>query len=57
VSLDFGDLTRRVYGTAFQEVLKIIVHANCERRIYFSEKAFTSDEDVPPELKLYAPST
>eukprot|EP01122_Echinamoeba_exundans_P017248 TRINITY_DN9035_c0_g1_i1.p1 TRINITY_DN9035_c0_g1~~TRINITY_DN9035_c0_g1_i1.p1 ORF type:complete len:192 (+),score=26.53 TRINITY_DN9035_c0_g1_i1:8-583(+) len=58
VSLDFGDLTRRVYGTGFQEVLKVIVHANCElRRIYFSEKAFASDEDVPPELKLYAPAT
>ncbi|CAF1707524.1 hypothetical protein HID58_006227 [Brassica napus] len=36
-------------------MLRVQVHANCRlRRIYFAERLY-SDEELPPEFKLYLP--
>ena len=37
------------------ETLRVQIHANCRiRRIYFSDKLYTEDE-LPPEFKLFLP--
>ncbi|KAG0483385.1 hypothetical protein HPP92_011469 [Vanilla planifolia] len=54
-SLNLTDLTRRAYGTNYVETLRVQVHANCRlRRIYFSDRLY-SEEELPPEFKLYLP--
>jgi hypothetical protein len=43
-------------GTNYVETLRVQVHANCRvRRIYFSDKLY-SEEELPPEFKLYVPA-
>jgi hypothetical protein len=43
-------------GTNYVETLRVQVHANCRvRRIYFSDKLYSEDE-LPPEFKLYVPA-
>ncbi|KAH0934132.1 hypothetical protein HID58_011249, partial [Brassica napus] len=55
IQLNLPDLTRRAYGTNYAETLRVQVHANCRlRRIYFAERLY-SDEELPPEFKLYLP--
>ncbi|KAD3336788.1 hypothetical protein E3N88_32307 [Mikania micrantha] len=55
IQLNLGDLTRRAYGTNYAETLRIQVHANCRlRRIYFSDRLY-SEEELPPEFRLYLP--
>ncbi|KAG6496292.1 hypothetical protein ZIOFF_044153 [Zingiber officinale] len=55
IQLNLTDLTRRAYGTNYVETLRVQVHANCRlRRIYFSDRLY-SEEELPPELKLYLP--
>ncbi|PHT40990.1 Cilia- and flagella-associated protein 20 [Capsicum baccatum] len=55
IQLNLSDLTRRAYGTNYVETLRVQVHANCRlRRIYFSERLY-SEEELPPEFKLYLP--
>ncbi|KAF3327644.1 hypothetical protein FCM35_KLT07762 [Carex littledalei] len=55
IQLNLSDLTRRAYGTNYVETLRVQVHANCRlRRIYFSDRLY-SDEELPPEFKLYLP--
>ena len=55
VPLNLADLTRRAYGTNYVETLRVQVHANCcLRRIYFSDRLY-SEEELPPEFKLYLP--
>jgi len=55
--LDLADYTKRIYGTTYQETLRVQVHANCRiRRIYFSDKVVVSEEDMPAELRLYTPT-
>mmetsp|Transcript_21403 Transcript_21403/g.23909 ORF Transcript_21403/g.23909 Transcript_21403/m.23909 type:complete len:191 (+) Transcript_21403:72-644(+) len=55
IVLDLADLTKRAYGTEYVETARIQVHANTRiRRIYFCDKTY-SEEDLPPELKLYKP--
>lgn len=55
IQLNLTDLTRRAYGTNYVETLRVQVHANCRlRRIYFSERLY-SEEELPPEFKLYLP--
>ncbi|KAL4562076.1 hypothetical protein LXL04_034267 [Taraxacum kok-saghyz] len=55
IQLNLGDLTRRAYGTNYVETLRVQVHANCRlRRIYFSDRLY-SEEQLPPEFKLYLP--
>lgn len=55
IQLNLGDLTRRAYGTNYAETLRVQVHANCRlRRIYFSDRLY-SEEELPPEFRLYLP--
>ncbi|XP_076899170.1 uncharacterized protein LOC143552965 [Bidens hawaiensis] len=55
IQLNLSDLTRRAYGTNYAETLRVQVHANCRlRRIYFSDLLY-SEEELPPEFKLYLP--
>ncbi|RLN35764.1 cilia- and flagella-associated protein 20 [Panicum miliaceum] len=55
VQLNLADLTKRAYGTNYVETLRVQVHANCRlRRIYFSDRLY-SEEELPPEFKLYLP--
>ncbi|KAG9150675.1 hypothetical protein Leryth_008135 [Lithospermum erythrorhizon] len=55
IQLNLSDLTRRAYGTNYAETLRVQVHANCRlRRIYFSDRLY-SEEELPPEFKLYLP--
>ncbi|CAN4111363.1 unnamed protein product [Withania somnifera] len=55
IQLNLSDLTRRAYGTNYVETLRVQVHANCRlRRIYFSDRLY-SEEELPPEFKLYLP--
>jgi hypothetical protein len=42
-------------GTNYIETLRVQIHANCRiRRIYFSDKLYT-EEELPPEFKLFLP--
>ncbi len=42
-------------GTNYVETLRVQVHANCRiRRIYFSDRLY-SEEELPPEFKLFLP--
>ncbi|KAI3445166.1 hypothetical protein Pfo_001831 [Paulownia fortunei] len=55
IQLNLTDLTRRAYGTNYVETLRVQVHASCRlRRIYFSDRLY-SEEELPPEFKLYLP--
>ncbi|KAK9068857.1 hypothetical protein SSX86_012973 [Deinandra increscens subsp. villosa] len=55
IQLNLSDLTRRAYGTNYVETLRVQVHANCRlRRIYFSDRLY-SEEELPPEFRLYLP--
>ncbi|KAK4285319.1 hypothetical protein QN277_002031 [Acacia crassicarpa] len=55
IQLNLVDLTKRAYGTNYIETLRVQVHANCRlRRIYFSDRLY-SEEELPPEFKLYLP--
>ena len=50
-----SDFTRRAYGTNYIETLRVQIHANCRiRRIYFSDRLYSEDE-LPPEFKLFLP--
>eukprot|EP01095_Lingulamoeba_sp_RSL-Kostka_P002149 TRINITY_DN1303_c0_g2_i1.p1 TRINITY_DN1303_c0_g2~~TRINITY_DN1303_c0_g2_i1.p1 ORF type:complete len:218 (+),score=54.37 TRINITY_DN1303_c0_g2_i1:73-726(+) len=56
ITLDLNNISKRAFGTAYSETRRVTVHANCRlRRIYFSQQLFSEDE-LPPELKLYIPS-
>lgn len=55
IQLNLADLTRRAYGTNYAETLRVQIHANCRlRRIYFADRLY-SEEELPPEFKLYLP--
>ncbi|RYR32459.1 hypothetical protein Ahy_A10g047027 isoform A [Arachis hypogaea] len=55
IQLNLADFTKRAYGTNYMETLRVQVHANCRlRRIYFSDRLY-SEEELPPEFKLYLP--
>ena len=42
-------------GSLFIETLRVQIHANCRiRRIYFSDRLY-SEEELPPEFKLFLP--
>ncbi|XP_026194192.1 cilia- and flagella-associated protein 20-like [Cyclospora cayetanensis] len=57
VQFNLADFTRRAYGTKFVECVKVQLHANCRiRRIFFSDR-FYSEEELPPEYKLFIPSS
>eukprot|EP00798_Chlamydomonas_sp_ICE-L_P030494 gene30494-35512_t len=55
IQFNLSDFTRRAYGTNYIETLRVQVHANCRiRRIYFSDRLY-SEEELPPEYKLFLP--
>ena len=48
-------LTFSFTGTNYIETLRVQIHANCRiRRIYFSDRLY-SEEELPPEFKLFLP--
>jgi hypothetical protein len=55
IQFNLSDFTRRAYGTNYVETLRVQIHANCRiRRIYFSDRLY-SEEELPPEFKLFIP--
>lgn len=55
IQFNLSDFTRRAYGTNYVETLRVQIHANCRiRRIYFSDRLY-SEEELPPEFKLFLP--
>eukprot|EP00939_MAST-03C_sp_MAST-3C-sp1_P004020 g4020.t1 len=55
IQFNLSDFTRRAYGTNYIETLSVQIHANCRiRRIYFSDRLY-SEEELPPEFKLFLP--
>lgn len=57
IQFNLSDFTRRAYGTNYVETLRVQIHANCRiRRIYFSDRLY-SEEELPPEFKLFIPTT
>lgn len=55
IQFNLADFTKRAYGTNYIETLRIQIHANCRiRRIYFSDRLYSEDE-LPPEFKLFLP--
>merc|ERR1719511_156217 len=55
IQFNLADFTRRAYGTNYIETLRVQIHANCRiRRIYFSDRLYSEDE-LPPEFKLFLP--
>ncbi|ORZ14488.1 UPF0468 protein CG5343-like protein [Absidia repens] len=52
---DLADLVKRAYATTYLETARVTVHANCRlRRIYFADRLCSEDE-LPPEFKLFLP--
>lgn len=57
IQFNLSDFTRRAYGTNYVETLRVQIHANCRiRRVYFSDRLYSEDE-LPPEFKLFIPSS
>ncbi|EDV25493.1 uncharacterized protein TRIADDRAFT_23937 [Trichoplax adhaerens] len=55
IQFNLSDFTRRAYGTNYIETLRVKIHANCRiRRVYFSDRLYSEDE-LPPEFKLFLP--
>ncbi|XP_049772071.1 cilia- and flagella-associated protein 20-like [Schistocerca cancellata] len=53
VRFNLADITRRAYGTAYIETVRVQVHANCRlRRIYFSDRLYANDE-LPKDYKFF----
>lgn len=57
ISFNLSDFTKRAYGTNYVETVRVSINANCRlRRIYFADRIYSEDE-LPPEFKLYLPIT
>ncbi|CAH1270302.1 CFAP20 [Branchiostoma lanceolatum] len=55
IQFNLSDFTRKAYGTNYVETLRVQIHANCRiRRVYFSDR-FYSEDELPPDYKLYLP--
>ena len=55
IQFNLSEFTRRAYGTNYEETLRVQIHANCRiRRFYFCDRLYTEDE-LPPEFKLFLP--
>jgi len=53
ISLNLSELTRKIFGTGYQDTVRIQVHANIRiRRIYFCDKVYGEDE-VPADFKVF----
>ncbi|CAG2105490.1 unnamed protein product [Medioppia subpectinata] len=57
IGFNLADFTRRAYGTNYVETQRLTINANCRlRRVYFADRLYSEDE-LPPEFKLYLPIT
>jgi hypothetical protein len=55
IQFNLADFCRRAYGTGYVETLRVQLHCSCRvRRVYFSDRLYSEDE-LPPEFKLYVP--
>lgn len=55
IVFNLSDYVKRGYGTNYSETSRVTVHANCRiRRIYFTDRLYSEDE-LPPEFKLFLP--
>lgn len=55
IIFNLSDYVKRGYGTNYSETSRVTVHANCRiRRIYFTDRIYSEDE-LPPEFKLFLP--
>ncbi|KAJ1934718.1 hypothetical protein EC988_003294 [Linderina pennispora] len=53
LTFDLAATTRRLYGTAYREVMRVTVNASiCLRCILFSD-TILAEEAMPSELRLY----
>jgi hypothetical protein len=55
IQMNLTELTRTAYGTKFVEVLRVMIHANCRLRLVFFSDNLYSQEQLPPELKIFIP--
>ncbi|CAJ0585520.1 unnamed protein product, partial [Mesorhabditis spiculigera] len=57
VQFNLADFTKKAYGSNYVETSRVVINANCRlRRVYFSDRLHT-EEELPPEFKLYLPNT
>ncbi|KAL6065654.1 Asparaginyl-tRNA synthetase, cytoplasmic (Asparagine--tRNA ligase) (AsnRS) [Balamuthia mandrillaris] len=57
IQINLEELTRKAYGNSYVETLRVQMHANCRlRRISFAERLY-SEDDLPPEFKLFLPAS
>lgn len=57
IGFNLTDFTKRAYGSNYVETIRVTVNANCRlRRIFFADRLYSEDE-LPPEFKLYLPIT
>jgi hypothetical protein len=55
LQFNLAELVKTVYGVQFSEVLRITINANCRLRlVYFADNLYSQDQ-LPPELKLFIP--
>jgi len=53
IQFNLDEFLYKWYSSRYKETVQIQVHASCRiRRIYFTEK-LVSEEDLPPEFRLY----
>jgi hypothetical protein len=56
IQFDLADFLRRGYSTGYRETVGIQIHSSCRlRRVYFTDKSY-SEEELPPEFKIFIPS-
>ena len=55
IQFNLDNFTSRAYQTVYIETLRVQIHASCRiRRIFFSNRLY-SDEELPPEFKIWLP--
>merc|ERR1712226_1000929 len=55
IQFNLDNFTSRAYQTVYIETLRVQIHASCRiRKIFFSNRLY-SDEELPPEFKIWLP--
>ncbi|KAI9015988.1 transcription factor IIB [Hyaloraphidium curvatum] len=55
IQFNLSEFTRKAYGTNYVETLRVQIHANCRlRRVYFADRLY-SEEELPPDFRLFLP--
>tara|TARA_R110002050_G_scaffold252284_2_gene390504 strand:+ start:1284 stop:1871 length:588 start_codon:yes stop_codon:yes gene_type:complete len=56
IQVNLADLTKVAYGTLYAETRRITVNGSCRLRVlFFADNAY-SQEQLPPELRLFIPN-